>query len=682
MHTAHSRRHADQLTSRRRRGSRRSFGIRLGVVLAAFALIAVACGGGDDGGDTGDGAAPADPDTTEAAVEAPSTTMSEQEEEVVEAREAGEATGEDVRETETGPVHGGKLVYGIEADSANPFVHYATSCAISCRMIFRAITDSLYITDADGEIVPLLVESEEHSDDYMTWTVTIRDGIKFHDGTPLTGEAVAYNINLCRLSQLTGPAFLGIDSVTGEGQTVTVTASPGQPLATGVGPAGRAEVCGQMFSPAWMETLPNNPLYVSPASPLPEAAREAALANATGDPSAPVGLGAFRFVSYTPGNGNSFIAERNPDYWRGENGITGENLPYLDEIEFVVAVDIQGRSNGLKAGQFDIIHTANADEIAKYEGDEDFVLLQANDFGETSHNLINVASGVNPVLTFVRGGDPTDASQLIQMDPLGINSTNPLVHLSCRKAMAHAFDGERFANERHQGLVQVANGPFPPGSVGHLEDSGFPTYDVEAAQAEFEQCKADSGQNPVTFSFNTTNDAFNVESNELIVSMWNDAFGDELAVTIAPIEQGQYIGLALAGVFQMQGWRNHGGVDPAEQWYWWSSATASPVNPGVPELALNFGRFQDPEIDAAYQVIRHNPDPEARREAAEAVNRAFGKNVWNLWTYWTLWGVIANPRVQNITDLPIPDNAEGAFPVISGKHHLAQIWCTDGNCQG
>ena len=682
MHPGHSRRDAGQLMSRRRRrGSRRSVGIRLGVILAAFALIAVACGGSDDSGDTGEGPAP-EPDTTEAAVEAPSTTMSEQEEEVVEAREAGEATGEDVRETETGPVHGGKLVYGIEADSANPFVHYATSCAISCRMIFRAITDSLYITDSDGEIVPLLVESESHSDDYMEWTITIRDGITFHDGTPLTGEAVAYNINLCRLSQLTGPALLGIDSVTGEGQTVTITASPGQPLATGIGPAGRAEVCGQMFSPAWMETLPNNPLYVSPASPLPEAAREAALAAATGDPSAPVGLGAFRFVSYTPGNGNSFIAERNPDYWRGANGITGENLPYLDEIEFVVAVDIQGRSNGLKAGQFDIIHTANADEISKYEGDPDFVLLQANDFGETSHSLVNVAAGVNPVLTFVRGGDPSDAAQLIPMDPLGINSINPLVHLSCRKALAHAFDGERFANERHQGLVQVANGPFPPGSVGYLEDSGFPTYDVAAAQAEFEQCKADSGQNPVTFSFNTTNDAFNVESNELIASMWTDAFGDELAVTIAPIEQGQYIGLALVGAFQMQGWRNHGGVDPAEQWYWWNSATASPVNPGVPELALNFGRFQDPEIDAAYQVIRHNPDPEARRAAAESVNRAFGKNVWNLWTYWTLWGVIANPRVQNITDLPIPDNTEGAFPVISGKHHLAQIWCTDGNCQG
>ncbi|WP_420623919.1 ABC transporter substrate-binding protein [Candidatus Poriferisodalis sp.] len=675
MHTGEARRDAGNLTSERRKSlPRRPLGWRIGVIVAAFALIAVACGGGGDD-ETGEGPSE-QPETTEAVEAAPETTPDETQEEVVEAREAGEATGEDIRETESGPIYGGRLVYGIEADTANPFVHYASSCAISCRMIFRSITDSLYVTDSDGEIVPYLVESETHSDDYMVWTMTLRDGIKFHDGTPLTGEAVAYNINLCRLSQLTGPAFLGIADVAGEGQTVTVTASPGQPLAAGLGPAGRAETCGQMFSQAWLHTLPNNPLYVSPASPLPQEMREALREEATGDPSNPVGLGAFKFVSYTPGNGNSFLAERNPDYWRGENGITGENLPYLDEIEFVVAVDIQGRSNGLKAGQFDIIHTANADEISKYEG-EDFVLLQANDYGETSHMLVNVAAGVNPVLAFVRG-----AAEPIAMDPLGLNLTNPLVHLSCRKALAHAFDGDRFANERHQGLVQVANGPFPPGSVGYLEDSGYPSYDPEAAASEFEQCKTDSDQNPVAFSFNTTNDAFNVESNELVVSMWTDAFGDELAVSIQPIEQGQYINLALAGVFQMQGWRNHGGVDPSEQWYWWHSATASPVDPTVPELALNFGRFQDPAIDAAYQVIRHNPDPAARLAAAEEVNRAFGRNVWNLWTYWTLWGIIANPRVQNITDLPIPDNAENAFPVISGKHHLTQIWCTEGNCQG
>ncbi len=530
-------------------------------------------------------------------------------------------------------------------------------------MIFRAVTDSLFTTDETTEFVPYLVSSVETNEDSTEWTMTIRDGIIFHDGTPLDGAAVKYNLDTCRFSPLTGPAFLGLNDVTADGQTVTMTyADP-----SALGPMVlRTEVCGMMFSPTWMQTLPNNPLL-----------SEEEAAAATGNPAEPVGLGAFKFVSYTPGNGNSFIAERNEDYWRGDgpNSVTNEGLPYLDEVEFVVAVDIQGRSNGLKSGQFDIIHTANADEIAKFEGNDEFKLLQANDFGATSHYLVNSAQGENPTLAFVRGVDN------VVMDPGGLNAANPMIHLSCRRAFAHAIDRQRVADERGAGIVTPANGPFPPGSIGYLEDSGYPDFDLEAAAAEFETCKTEHGAVPVEFTFNTTNDAFNVETNELVASMWADAFGDEVNVTIAPIEQGQYIGLALAGVFQVQSWRNHAGVDPTEQWYWWNSATASPIDPEVPELALNFGRFQDAAMDAEFTTIRQSTDPAARKAAAEEVNRLFGENVWNFWTTWTLWGIVANPRVQNITNMEIPDQTT-TFPVIAGKHHLTQIWCTEGDCQG
>ncbi len=623
---------------------------RIGKLLAialALALIAAACG--SDGDDE--------------ATDVPTGGDDADQEVVAEDRQEGDAEGRDEPTADTGPVRGGKLVYGIEADSANPWTHYATSCAISCRMIFRAVTDGLFVTDANGEIQPYLVDAVEPNDDFTEWTMTIKEGITFHDGTPLDGAAVKYNIDTCRFSPLTGPAFLGLDDVTAEGQTVTMTYSTPEAL----GPkALRTEVCGMMFSPTWMQTLANNPLL-----------SEEEAAAATGNPSEPVGLGPFKFESYTPGNGNSFVATRNEDYWRGDgpSSLTGEGLPYLDEVEFVVAVDIQGRSNGLKSGQFDVIHTANADEIAKYEGDEDFKLLQANDFGETSYILLNVGAGENPVLAFVRGLDS------LAMDPGDLNSSSPLLQLSCRRALAHATDQERIAAERWAGIVTVANGPFPPGSIGYLEDSGYPTFDLDAAAENWEQCKTDHGTVPVAFSFNTTNDAFNVETNELTASMWRDAFGDEIEVSITPIEQGQYIGLALAGTFQAQGWRNHAGVDPTEQWYWWNSATASPIDPSVPELALNFGRFQDAAMDEQFTIIRQNPDPAARKAAAEEVNRLFAENVWNFWYVWTLWGIIANPRVQNITDLEIPDVGL-AKPVIAGKHHLTQMWCTDGNCQG
>ena len=42
---------------------------------------------------------------------------------------------------------------------------------------------------------------------------------------------------------------------------------------------------------------------------------------------------------------------------------------------------------------------------------------------------------------------------------------------------------------------------------------------------------------------------------------------------------------------------------------------------------------------------------------------------------------MSNPRVQNITNLEIPDYGLSK-PVIAGKHHLTQIWCVEGDCQG
>jgi len=122
---------------------------------------------------------------------------------------------------EVGPTHGGRLVYGIEADSTNPWIPYETSCAISCRMVLRSVTDALFITDERGELQPYLVATSTPNDDRTEWTLTVRDGISFHDGTPLDGAAVKYNIDACRLGALTAPMLLGIDEVVADGQNAT-----------------------------------------------------------------------------------------------------------------------------------------------------------------------------------------------------------------------------------------------------------------------------------------------------------------------------------------------------------------------------------------------------------------------------------------------------------------------------
>jgi peptide/nickel transport system substrate-binding protein len=146
---------------------------------------------------------------------------------------------------------------------------------------------------------------------------------------------------------------------------------------------------------------------------------------------------------------------------------------------------------------------------------------------------------------------------------------------------------------------------------------------------------------------------------------------------ITPIEQGQYIGLALTGTFNAFGWRNHGGIDPDTQRYWWESTSSAPIG----SLALNFGRFKDQDMDAALDTIHTSSDPAARKAAAEQVNKIFGQQVYNLWLDWALWGVIEQPYVNGLESNVLPDGTKGVGLAFSGRHQMNQIWCDNGKCE-
>jgi len=168
-----------------------------------------------------------------------------------------------------------------------------------------------------------------------------------------------------------------------------------------------------------------------------------------------------------------------------------------------------------------------------------------------------------------------------------------------------------------------------------------------------------------------------VETVTLITSMWDEAFGGQVQTTLSPVEQGQYIGLALTGDFEAFTWRNHGGLDPDQQRTWWQSISATPM--GVP--APNFSRIRDDVIDEALQVIKTNGDEDARREAAETINERFGEQVYNLWLTYSVWGIIGQPYVNGVERNMLPDGTEGIGLAFAGRHSLNQMWCDDGVCE-
>src|SRR3954464_5027209 len=87
------------------------------------------------------------------------------------------------------PRAGGSLAYGLpaETNSWNPSV---AQWAAYSMQVSRALFDTLYAYDADGNAQPNLAAHADHNGDYTEWTVTLRPNIRFHDGRPLTATDI------------------------------------------------------------------------------------------------------------------------------------------------------------------------------------------------------------------------------------------------------------------------------------------------------------------------------------------------------------------------------------------------------------------------------------------------------------------------------------------------------------
>src|SRR5690606_25167380 len=87
-------------------------------------------------------------------------------------------------------VEGGTIVYAHQQEPQCLFGGWIEQAYISYQFL-----DNLFSLDEDGEVVPWLAEGWEVSDDGLTYTLTLQEGVEFTDGTPVDAEAVAYNFD-------------------------------------------------------------------------------------------------------------------------------------------------------------------------------------------------------------------------------------------------------------------------------------------------------------------------------------------------------------------------------------------------------------------------------------------------------------------------------------------------------
>ncbi|HLT70298.1 MAG TPA: ABC transporter substrate-binding protein, partial [Acidimicrobiales bacterium] len=119
------------------------------------------------------------------------------------------------------PQYGGKMVYGLEAETTNGWCLPEGQLAIAGIQVARAIYDTLTVPNGDGEFVPFLAESVTADPSYTDWTIRLRPGIRFHDGSPLTAEVVKNNLDAYR-GQYPGRTSLLFQFVLADIDTVNV----------------------------------------------------------------------------------------------------------------------------------------------------------------------------------------------------------------------------------------------------------------------------------------------------------------------------------------------------------------------------------------------------------------------------------------------------------------------------
>jgi peptide/nickel transport system substrate-binding protein len=225
----------------------------------------------------------------------------------------------------------------------------------------QLVYDTLFAWDRELNSRPQMVESYSASGDKLLYTFTLRPGLKFHDGQPVTTRDVIPSVKrwMVRdvLGQKLGEAVADMQAVDDRTFTIRLkTPFPFVEMALGASSG-------------------NTPVIM----------REK---DAATDPfqnvSSAIGSGPFRFVRSEWVPGAKIVYERNPDYVpRAEppNGLAGGKVVKVDRVEFIVLPDAVTKAAALQAGEIDILDQVPHDIAAPLERNPDITVADLSPLG-------------------------------------------------------------------------------------------------------------------------------------------------------------------------------------------------------------------------------------------------------------------------------------------------------------
>lgn len=507
------------------------------------------------------------------------------------------------------PATGGSLSFGLEADVLNISPNMAM-VQPSDVQVGSAVYDALIGFDDDGLAVTddpdhahnQLAESLTASEDLKTWTLKLRDDVKFSNGVPLTAEQVVDHTEWVKAS--------GTCDCDPDAQRITAMTTPDEHT-----------VVYRLETPVvdWPVKLTRGGLaWITESG-----------ARATADdPSQPamanlVGTGAFVFAEKS---GDSYRVTRNEHYY----GVDHENgdapLPYLDEITFTPLADSVTRLKAVQSDGVQIMQTADTANLIQAKKDSSLGVQPAQGTSATivGLNLIKEPFGVAP--------GPDESAQ-----DTAVRSLGDATALKARQAFNLALNRNEINQKSYEGTRVPAYGFIPPTNPWYDPDAQLPRFDLASATGLVSEVEGAGATTDIEL---LCIDASQARAMLELVQQQLEAAG--FTVKLHSVTQATLIQNLL------------GGSDDID---WNASCFRAPqfIDPNALTNALqtagptNFVKYSDPDVDQWLEQGRETGDFAARKKIYDKIQEKLASQVVYLPTLFDYYGNVFRDGVSGLT---------------------------------
>ena len=363
------------------------------------------------------------------------------------------------------PKRGGDLTFGLESDILD--VSPAKSIVQpSDRALATAVFDPLVSFDAHGQPVTdntdhkvdqLADEVTHPAGDLATWTVHVRKGIEFSNGKPLTAAEIVSHTKWVQAGGVCA---------------CKESAAEISSLDTGTDDQGRATVTYHLSSPVvdWPDKIATTGLGW-----ITESGARGTDTNPDLTTDHLVGTGPFVFGKHS---GDTYKVVKNPHYY-GVDPVNGQQLPYLDSIEFKPLSDSVTRLQAVSSGGVQIMQTADTSNLVGAQKDSNLRIQPIQGTSSTIQvlNLTHEPFGVKP-----KPGETAQTTAQRSLD-------DPTAH-KARLAYEVSINRSEINQKYYQGTRVPAYGFLPLTNPYFSAKGQLPRYDPIQAKKLVAQVKA------------------------------------------------------------------------------------------------------------------------------------------------------------------------------------------------